>query len=329
MAARPRHCEGGLRHLLSYRWNKYDQAFVQKLFDYSNYNVHSADHERVVVFLDRQRLQDGKDFQKDFVKALYKSYVIVPILSLDALSRFTAVDEKTNKALFTQDSPEDNLLVEWILALHFIEDPKCRLKRIFPIAFGARAGEGEAMTIGDLFKDGLLKALPEVVPTATIELARKYLRELQVKEMDDLSTLTVQKVVRRMMVYQLLPTWESKYPVKDLAKEVSMRIEKVLRAVYSEEASKASSSAAKSAEVQAAPPASVEIAAAPSPVKSEKTLVMLINDIKEQLGIDGGGPAAVLNQAYEMVIADDEAKKQKYNQIQKMTEKALYILELI
>ena len=61
-------------------------------------------HKAIVGFLDRERLEDGRNFQDDFARALINSLVVVIILSVDALHRMYKYTPDNDK--------EDNLLIE-------------------------------------------------------------------------------------------------------------------------------------------------------------------------------------------------------------------------
>jgi hypothetical protein len=107
------HWVGGNEYLahydlfISYRWGEFDSLLVERLFEhFVLYNV-AADARAISVFLDRQRLQEGRDFSKDFINALVHSSMIVPIMSVDAIRRMVSHNA----------SMVDNVLLEWMLAL--------------------------------------------------------------------------------------------------------------------------------------------------------------------------------------------------------------------
>jgi hypothetical protein len=63
------------------------------------------------VFLDRRRLQDGRNFQDDYADALVNTSLPVVILSTAALQRMVKL-----KA----DSAIDNLLLEWTIIVELL-----------------------------------------------------------------------------------------------------------------------------------------------------------------------------------------------------------------
>eukprot|EP00300_Choanocystis_sp_HF-7_P021591 c20801_g1_i1.p1 GENE.c20801_g1_i1~~c20801_g1_i1.p1 ORF type:complete len:395 (-),score=124.27 c20801_g1_i1:39-1223(-) len=110
---------------LSYRWpdknasdTMIDDDLAVKLFEcFQNHSI-GRDGRRVEVFLDRQRLEAGRPFDRDFVQALIKSRVAVPIVSWGALVRM---------ATLTNDSPVDNLLLEWTVMVELQEWSRAQL----------------------------------------------------------------------------------------------------------------------------------------------------------------------------------------------------------
>ncbi len=83
-----------------------DTDLTDCIYHKSLFTDHLVDERQVQVFLDRHRLEDGRRFDKDFVKARLKSTVVVPIVSCVNLQKMTSLNK---------DSPIDNLLVEWVI----------------------------------------------------------------------------------------------------------------------------------------------------------------------------------------------------------------------
>ena len=112
---------------LSYRWGIYDSPFAMMLYD--SLTLHTLTYEKnraLVSFLDRMRLVKGGQFQNDFVDALLKTMVFIPIVTFDSL-----------QAMHRHDNTKvDNVLVEWWCALLCWQTQKSSLKAILPIMFG-------------------------------------------------------------------------------------------------------------------------------------------------------------------------------------------------
>ena len=111
---------------LSYRWDTADQKLVTLLFEALSLLVIGDELKGIDVFADIKRLQPGRSFVKDFAFALINTFIIIPILTHNALKRMKAADFKADEI--------DNMLLELILALHVVEiNPS---KRIYPIMMG-------------------------------------------------------------------------------------------------------------------------------------------------------------------------------------------------
>jgi GTPase SAR1 family protein len=137
---------------LSYRWNAQDSALVKCLFhEFSYYNLSSERYSPISVFLDGRRLQDGEDFRESFVSSLLQSKIVVPIVTVEALKRM----------IHHNPAQIDNLLLEWILALHFSESSSSGL-RVIPIVFGSYSllENKNIMVLGD--SDSTKKIIKEI-----------------------------------------------------------------------------------------------------------------------------------------------------------------------
>lgn len=168
---------------ISYRWGPFDSEFVIML-----YNFFQENHMK--SFLDQQCLSLGQNFRQEFIFNLLQSTIILPIVSLNAL-----------KKLITHDpSFVDNLLLEWIIALHCYfttanhsssssSEAVGHVKAIIPLILGeislttATTGTTTANNknhkeiLSDLFTHSdyqfLLKS--EIIPEATIKKAEEML----------------------------------------------------------------------------------------------------------------------------------------------------------
>ena len=104
--------------------------------------------QQVHVFLDRNRLEEGRIFSSDFAKALIKSLVVVPILSSAALVRM--FDLKSNSNF-----------------------------------------------ISNLFSDGGIDKLPEVVCTKVADRVNELLVENGMAPSESMHTHTVRDTVKK------------------------------------------------------------------------------------------------------------------------------------
>jgi len=148
---------------ISHRWHLDDDIVIDELYDkILEYTV--GDEKRAVqVFVDKVRLKKGQEIQRTFGKAIVNSTVFVPILCPSALQRMLCHDP----------SEEDNVLIEWMLALECMSDQAHSMIRgIYPFVFGERKEDG---TVGNLFAEGVIDRLPEIEPTESIKAVRKLL----------------------------------------------------------------------------------------------------------------------------------------------------------
>ena len=183
---------------ISHRWHKKDDELIDLLYDAFLGQIVGSEMRAVKIFYDKIRLKGCQQFQKTFVKALINSTILVPILCTTALQRMITHDA----------SCEDNVLIEWMLALECMLDPiHSKVRGIYPLMFGERNFDG---SLGDLFSEGVIDRLPDVVPTASIEVAQRLLEENGFTVSTSLATQTVREVVKEISKYIGLKGWE--YP---------------------------------------------------------------------------------------------------------------------
>ena len=182
---------------ISHRWHECDDEVVQQLYEGFHGNFVGSEMRAVKVFYDKIRLKDGQQFQNAFGKALINSTVLVPILCTTALQKMLKHDPLS----------EDNVLIEWILALECMQDQNhSKMRGIYPLMFGERKGS----TMGNLFDEGIINQLPKIIPKASIKVVRKLLKENGVTVSSSLSKCTVRGVVTEISKFMGLRGWEHK-----------------------------------------------------------------------------------------------------------------------
>ena len=170
---------------ISHRWNSHDNKVIDELCDGFRDHVVGPAKRAAKVFLDKTILKEGQQFQDEYGKALVNSTILVPIVSADALQKLTYHNTKE----------EDNVLIEWMLALECMKDqPHSKIRAIYPLLFGTRTADG---SVGDLFAEGIIDKLPDIVPTASIEIAKTLLGANGVAESSFLSECTVRSVANK------------------------------------------------------------------------------------------------------------------------------------
>jgi hypothetical protein len=116
----------------------------------------------VRVWWDKVCLEPGQAWEEGFADGLLSSAIFVPILSKGALSSF---------ATLAADSPCDNVLLEYVLALDHRE--RGRLKACFPLFVGPRGDDG---AYGNFFAAHSLPACEDVVVHSVKQQAIFHLR---------------------------------------------------------------------------------------------------------------------------------------------------------
>jgi len=170
----------GYHVFLSYRWGEFDTELVKALFSTLSVAV-TGEGQQVHVFLDRNRLEEGRIFSSDFAKGLIKSLVVVPILSSAALDRMFALK---------CDSNVDNVLLEWTLIVVLLA--RGHLKFCYPIMVGeVKEDAKDGKFISDFFKDGGIDKLPEIVCSKVADRVNELLVENGMAPSESVHTYTI------------------------------------------------------------------------------------------------------------------------------------------
>jgi hypothetical protein len=130
---------------LSYKWTgSFDEDLTLGLFNNLSEEVFGPSGREINVFLDKRRLQDGRNFQDDFADALLNTAVPVVILSIAALQRMVKL---------TADSAIGNLLLDWTRIVELLLSKS--IKHCLPIIIGTYnpSAPSCAAVIADFFKD--------------------------------------------------------------------------------------------------------------------------------------------------------------------------------
>jgi len=217
---------------LSYRWTgKIEDDLTLGLFNNLSADVLGSGRG-IDVFLDKRRLEDGRNFQDDFADALLKSQFPVVIMSSEALKRMAKLEA---------GSDIDNLLLEWTLILELLELKKFNL--CLPILIGTynQSAPTCADAISSFFADRVILAdrseirqidsLPDVPISSIVEKVRSLLGQHGLSETPQLSCRTVRDVVKRLSLQQGVKTWELVQEPKLLACPASSVKDEVTRAV--------------------------------------------------------------------------------------------------
>jgi hypothetical protein len=115
--------------------------------------------QKLRVFLDQVDLQVGERWDSGFMGALGRSWIVVPLISTEALGNMKSLDSNNAKV--------DNLLLEWIVALELYQ--RGVLNSIVPIIVPSTGGAGFEWTLPDQLSDN--------VHRPTIAAAVSHLKE--------------------------------------------------------------------------------------------------------------------------------------------------------
>jgi hypothetical protein len=190
---------------LSYRWTgSFDEDLTLGLFNNLSEDVFGSSGREINVFLDKRRLQDGRNFQDDFADALLKTSMPVVILSTAALQRMVKLNA---------DSGIDNLLLEWTLIVELLDSRT--IEHCLPIIIGTYnpSAPSCAAVIADFFRDVVkaadgsvfysgIDSLPDVSVTSIISKVRLMLQQHHLPESPGLSSHTVRSVVKHLCLHQ-------------------------------------------------------------------------------------------------------------------------------
>ena len=158
---------------ISHRWHKDDDELVEKLY----YSLVDNNSRAVRVFYDKHGINKGEQIQEAYGESLINATIAVPILCTSALQKMITHDP----------TAEDNVLIEWMLALECIKDKEnSKLRHIYPLIFGERNVDG---SVGNL-SDDVIKGLPDIIPNASIKAVQRLLRDNGVKEIFFLKSLS-------------------------------------------------------------------------------------------------------------------------------------------
>ena len=206
---------------ISHRWHKEDDVVVDQLYDAFLGHVVGSEKRAAKVFYDKIRLKGCQQFQIAFGKSLINSTIVVPILCTTALQKMLAHD----------DTCEDNVLIEWMLALECMQDPiHSKMRGIYPLMFGERKDDG---SVGDLFAEGVIDRLPDIVPIASRKIVRRLLEENGVMVSSTLTNSTVRGIVKEVCKYLGLKGWEHPNWFSSVAAEdIVKRLEDYLNQIH-------------------------------------------------------------------------------------------------
>ena len=150
----------------------------------------SAPSNECKIFLDQFSLLDGRDWEAGFVLGLAHSIVIVPLLSWGPGDK-GSVGQMVE--LQDEQDREDNVLMEFILALALKRHDHGSVQAIYPVLVGMRQQDGSFAE----FPFAELRRLPDKPSVATNARAAKIMAMLGLPQtiIDDMRNMSVREIV--------------------------------------------------------------------------------------------------------------------------------------
>eukprot|EP00730_Choanoeca_flexa_P019819 TRINITY_DN9690_c0_g1_i5.p1 TRINITY_DN9690_c0_g1~~TRINITY_DN9690_c0_g1_i5.p1 ORF type:complete len:1279 (+),score=334.90 TRINITY_DN9690_c0_g1_i5:87-3923(+) len=183
---------GFYHNFFSYRHGGKDSEMAADFFNSMSDFALGEGGDHVALFWDVKSLQQGQQFDNNFMQALSNSLVMTPLITPHALARM--MEPGSHNRL-------DNVLLEWWLALTLYEVPGHPVTRIVPVFAGKIFEDNHGVPhIGNLFQEIDMLALPDAVNTPTQARLNRFLRDglkLSITARD----LTVRGIVSEMMKF--------------------------------------------------------------------------------------------------------------------------------
>lgn len=190
---------------LSYRWTgSFDEDLTEGLFNNLSEDLVGSSGSEIHVFLDKRRLQDGRNFQEDFADALLVTSLPVVILSTAALQRMASLKE---------DSAIDNLLLEWTLIVELLHSKTIAF--CLPIIIGLYSPSAAkcADVFSNFFQDVIkaadgsvlysgIDSLPDISVASITGKVRCMLQQHGLPESPQLARHTVRSVVKHLSMHK-------------------------------------------------------------------------------------------------------------------------------
>ena len=139
-----------------------DRELARRLHDSLSSLTIEETGQKLRVYLDATRLEDGQRWDTGFMEGLSKSWVFVPIVSAGCVQPMMGLSEVEDWC--------DNVLLEWTAALELHQ--RGTIKAVLPLL----AGQGSFFSDAEAAFGGV-SALPGTVSAATMEQVAMHLQE--------------------------------------------------------------------------------------------------------------------------------------------------------
>ena len=139
-----------------------DRELARRLHDSLSSLTIEETEQKMRVYLDATRLEDGQRWDTGFMEGLSKSWVFVPIVSAGCVQPMMGLSEAQDWC--------DNVLLEWTAALELHQ--RGTIKAVLPLL----AGQGSFFSDAEAAFGGV-SALPGTVSATTMEQVAMHLQE--------------------------------------------------------------------------------------------------------------------------------------------------------
>ena len=174
-----------------------DRQLARRLYDTLSELSIGETGQRIRVYLDQTRLEDGQRWDSGFMQGLANSWVFVPIVSVGSVGPMVQLGQNEDWT--------DNVLLEWAAALELHQ--RGRLKAVLPLLVGQTDFFVDAQAFGGV------QALPTRVSVATMEKVAEHLAQTTgegsiggleelLRQVAGTPEATVQGVVASMLKFQ-------------------------------------------------------------------------------------------------------------------------------
>jgi hypothetical protein len=153
-----------------------DRDLARRLYDALSAITLDETGQKLRVYLDQTRLEDGQRWDSGFMEGLSRSWVFVPIVSMGSVQPMMGLDDGEDWC--------DNVLLEWTAALELHQ--RGIVKAVLPVIQGSFFSDAQAAFGG-------LSGLPAHASAATMEQVVTHLKDIT----DDSSTEGLRELVQQ------------------------------------------------------------------------------------------------------------------------------------
>ena len=202
---------------------------------------------------------------------------------------------------------------------------KSRVCRIFPIFFGSRTDAYGK--IDNLFVEREYTSLPDIIPTASLELAGKLLASNGINPRPEFYRMTVSSIVNQMKRFLCVFAWNIDR-VDLVTPECTSQVLKMLRVALLEQGNEGdlcSSTSAEGAADSEAPALLGGSTMSPSKGCIGRSLKECVAVLRETLDIDEANPGKVIALSLDLLSSADESLREECNKLNTVLLKARFL----